>query len=161
MKATSVLQSLKQGILICDSRGKIIFFNEAYGELIGEKLELIRGQSILKFRHHALAPQVLKTGEPVEGVIRREGNQEYFASVYPIIEDGRIFGCISIVTTLVSHQLKTSAKELTLEERVRRFEKQEIQAEVDLQGGGVEGKKRAAEKLGISLSTLYNKLKEQ
>lgn len=56
--------------------------------------------------------------------------------------------------------LKTSHSNLTLEERVRRFEREEIKAEIALHGEDVEGKRAAAKALGISLASLYNKLKE-
>lgn len=105
-------------------------------------------------------PEVLKSGKAVEGVIRREGNQEYFASIYPVMEEEVVKGTISIVTTLEDQHLKTQITHETLEERVRRFERREIQAAVDFYGGGVEGKKMAAKELGISLATLYNKMKE-
>lgn len=160
MHTKSVLQSLRQGILICDSQARILYFNESYGEFIGQKLEEVKGKPITDYRKHALAPEVIESGRLVEGVIRREGNQDYFASVYPIVEGNRISGSISIVTTLAAHQLKISRKNQTLEERVRQFEKQEIQAEISYYGQGLEGKKKAAKALGISLATLYNKLKE-
>lgn len=160
MRMNTALDSLSQGVLICDRNGRILYFNEAYGEYIGQKLEDSKGQPITIFRKHAQAPEVIRSGQPIEGVVRREGNQEYFASIYPIMEGEMLFGTISIVTTVAQHKLKTSHSNLTLEERVRRFEREEIKAEIALYGEDVEGKRAAAKALGISLATLYNKLKE-
>ena len=160
MNIKDIFHSLQQGILICNSQGKILFFNQAYGEFIGQKLEDVVGKPITKYREHALVPEVLAEGKAKEGIIRREGAQTYYASIYPIIENGTLQGTISVVTTLASQQLRQSRKNETLEERVRQFEKQEIQAEIAFQGKGLEAKKRAAKQLGISLSTLYAKLKE-
>lgn len=160
MRMNTALDSLRQGVLICDRNARILYFNEAYGEYIGQELEGCKGRSIMEFRAHAQVPEVIRSGEPIEGTIRREGNQEYFASVYPIMEGEGLFGTISIVTTVESHKLKTEHSNLTLAERVRRFEREEIKAEIALHGGGVEGKRAAAKALGISLATLYNKLKE-
>lgn len=159
MQMVSIFGSLKQGILICGRNAEIVYFNAAYGDYIGQDLETVKGKKITDYRMHAMIPKVLKSGEAIEGVIRREGNQEYFASVYPIIEEGIVKGSISIVTTLAQYKLKITCSNLTLEERVRQFERQEIEAAVLLHGGGVEGKKKAAKELGISLATLYNKLK--
>jgi len=49
-------------------------------------------------------------------------------------------------------------KEKTLAEKVREFEKNEIRKALNQFGNTVEGKKKAAEYLGISLATLYNKI---
>lgn len=47
---------------------------------------------------------------------------------------------------------------MTLSQRVRQFERSEINKALLRCGSGLEGKKRAAAELGISLATLYNKL---
>ena len=46
----------------------------------------------------------------------------------------------------------------TLAQRVRAFERQEIQKALEKYGSSLEGKKKAAAALGISLSSLYSKL---
>ena len=160
MFVKDALQSIQQGILICNSQGRIIFFNEAYGAFIGCSLEEAKGKSVTDFRKNAMVPEVIKSQIAIEGMIRQEGNQEYFASIYPIIESGEFQGTISVVTTLASHQLKNSLKTQTLQERVRQFEREEILAEISCCGTGLEAKKEAARRLGISLSSLYNKIKE-
>ncbi len=160
MQASTIFQSLQQGILICDRGARIVYFNEAYGDFIGQPLAEVKGRRITDFRAHALAPSVIDSGEPVEGVIRREGNQTYYASVYPIVEGDAVRGSISVVTSLAQHRLKTEHTGLSLDARVREFEKREIEAEISWYGGGVAGKKKAARALGISLATLYNKIKE-
>ena len=47
---------------------------------------------------------------------------------------------------------------LTLAQRTRNFEKREIRRLLDKNGTGLEGKKKTAAQLGISLASLYNKL---
>ena len=44
-----------------------------------------------------------------------------------------------------------------LKEKVKEFENQYIKKIVNIYGNTLEGKKKAAEVLGISLATLYNK----
>lgn len=52
---------------------------------------------------------------------------------------------------------KISTKKLS--DKLKEFEKQEINKIINFYGDNIEGKKKAAEVLGISLATLYNKLK--
>ena len=75
-------------------------------------------------------------------------------------EEHQIRGSISIVTSLVQFEKRESEAHMTLEERVRRFERQEIKNTLLLYGRDMEGKQKAAKELGISLATLYNKIKE-
>lgn len=160
MQVHSILESLQQGILICDQHSRIVFFNQVYSDFIGVPLETAKGHKITDYRKSAIAPEVIWSGIPVEGMVRREGMQEYFASVYPIWEEHQIRGSISIVTSLVQFEKRESEAHMTLEERVRRFERQEIQNTLLLYGRDMEGKRKAAKELGISLATLYNKMKE-
>ena len=64
------------------------------------------------------------------------------------------------MTSLVQFEQRETKAHMTLEERVRRFERQEIQNTLLLYGQDMEGKRKAAKELGISLATLYNKMKE-
>ena len=54
----------------------------------------------------------------------------------------------------------TSHTSLTLSEKVRRFEREEIRKLLEKNGTDLAGKKRTAQELGISLATLYNKLSD-
>ena len=141
------------------SGSRIVFFNQVYSDFVEVPPETAK---IIKSRITANLPlpEVIWSGIPVEGMVRREGTQEYFASVYPIWEEHEIRGSISIVTSLVQFEKRESEAHMTLEERVRRFERQEIQNTLLLYGRDMEGKQKAAKELGISLATLYNKIKE-
>ena len=100
MKAKSALQSLRQGIVICDAKGCVVYVNAAYVEFTGIRPEEIRGKRIRDVRVGSLVPKVLRTGEAIEGVYKSDGERSYFASVYPIYEAGEKKGTVSIVTTL-------------------------------------------------------------
>ena len=157
MHAKSIFKSIQQGLLICNREGKIVYFNDAYADFVGKKLEDVVGMPIKLIRPGAVIPQVLKTGKKRENMYRIEGEQEYYANVYPVIEDNIITGTISIVTTIDKEKLKEKQRK-TLQERVREFEKKEIEEMLFLYGYDMEGKKTAAKELGISLATLYNKM---
>lgn len=161
MKAKSALQSLRQGIVICDAKGCVVYVNAAYAEFTGIRPEEIRGKRIRDVRAGALVPKVLRTGEAIEGVYKSDGERSYFASVYPIYEAGEKKGTVSIVTTLEQSRARKRPGGGTLKERVREFERQEIRRTLLLYDDNLEGKKQAAEALGISLSTLYSKMESK
>ena len=161
MKAKSALQSLRQGIVICDAKGCVVYVNAAYAEFTGIRPEEIRGKRIRDVRVGSLVPKVLRTGETIEGVYKSDGERSYFASVYPIYEAGEKKGTVSIVTTLEQSRARKRLGGGTLKERVREFERQEIRRTLLLYDDNLEGKKQAAEALGISLSTLYSKMESK
>lgn len=161
MKAKSALQSLRQGIVICDVKGCVVYVNAAYAEFTGIRPEKIRGKRIRDVRVGSLVPKVLRTGEAIEGVYKSDGERSYFASVYPIYEAGEKKGTVSIVTTLEQSRARKRPGGGTLKERVREFERQEIRRTLLLYDDNLEGKKQAAEALGISLSTLYSKMESK
>ena len=161
MKAKSALQSLRQGIVICDAKGCVVYVNAAYAEFTGIRPEKIRGKRIRDVRVGSLVPKVLRTGEAIEGVYKSDGERSCFASVYPIYEAGEKKGTVSIVTTLEQSRARRRPGGGTLKERVREFERQEIRRTLLLYDDNLEGKKQAAEALGISLSTLYSKMESK
>lgn len=161
MKAKSALQSLRQGIVICDAKGCVVYVNAAYAEFTGIRPEEIRGKRIRDVRVGSLVPKVLRTGEAIEGVYKSDGERSYFASVCPIYEAGEKKGTVSIVTTLEQSRARRRPGGGTLKERVREFERQEIRRTLLLYDDNLEGKKQAAEALGISLSTLYSKMESK
>lgn len=153
----SIFKSIQQGLLICNKDGKIVYFNDAYANFLGKKLEDVVGKPIKQIRPGSIVPQVLKTGRKRENIYRVESEQEYYANVYPVLEDNIINGTISIVTTIDKEKLKAKQRK-SLKDRVKEFEKKEIEDMLFLYGYDMEGKKLVANELGISLATLYNKL---
>lgn len=160
MKMTSALQSLRQGVVICDKAGRVIYINEAYSEFTGISSDEVIGKKLQDVRVGSLVPKVLKTGNAIEGVYKSDGKQNYFASIYPMREGDELIGTISIITTLDQSQKKQGSRNKTLKDRVREFERQEIQTMLLEYGDSLEAKKRVAQELGISLSSLYSKLEK-
>lgn len=160
MKSVSALKAIKQGILICDRQSRIYYFNKAYEDYIGVTLKEAAGKPLLDFRSGARAPEVIESGEPIEGIFRKEHGQEYFANIYPIYEEDRVIGSISIVTSIGLTKRQLENQSGTLAERVRVFERTQIQNMMLTYGSDMAAKKKIAKELGISLATLYNKLAE-
>ena len=67
-----LLDTIEQGILICDQKGRIEYFNASYGAFIGRELEQVRGMPLLDVRPGAAAPRVLETGKAIQSLYRRE-----------------------------------------------------------------------------------------
>lgn len=67
-----------------------------------------------------------------------------------------------VLSSLPSNLLRESDEKqaVKLSERVKSFEKREIESTLKKHGNSLEGKKNAAKELGISLATLYNKLNQ-
>lgn len=160
MKTVSAFHAIKQGILICDKLGRIVYFNAAYEEYIGVDLAEAKGRMITEYRKGALVPMVIRNGTPIENVLRKEHGQEYLACVYPIIEDDHVKGSISIVTSIVQSQNQIEQAGKTLAERVKEYEKREIEYMISVYGSSLESKRKIAKELDISLATLYNKLNQ-
>ena len=113
-----IMNSVEQGILVCDEEGRIEFFNDSYGEFVGRRLEEVKGMYLTELRPGAVAPSVLKTGEPIRSMHRRENDKDYFADIYPIKVNGNNVGTVSIVTYVdranyLSDQLSELHKEET------------------------------------------------
>ena len=95
-----LMDQIGQGVLICGEECRIEYFNESYGRFIGVRLEDVKGKRLREVRPGARAPEVLETGEPLQSLYRVENGEEYFADIYPIREEGRVTGTVSIVTYL-------------------------------------------------------------
>lgn len=94
------LNAMEECVLIVDAQDKIIYFNKAYGEFIGYDLDDVKEMALTDIRPGAKMPEVLKTGETMEVVLREEKGQEYFANIYPIFKAGKLVGGISTITFL-------------------------------------------------------------
>lgn len=102
MREKAIYEAMNQGILLCDEMSRILYFNKSYGQFIGCELEEVRGMPIKLIRPGAVVPDVIATGEPQESLLRVENEQEYFADVYPVREDGKIVGSVSVVTSMMN-----------------------------------------------------------
>ena len=112
-----ILESIEQGILICDEESRIEYFNESYGHFIGKELKDVKGKLLTDIRPGATAPKVLETGKAIQSVYRIEDGEDYFADIYPIQENGITKGTVSVVTYLDRAQyLKSKISELEQEE---------------------------------------------
>ena len=159
MNFENILQSIKQGILICGKQGQVVYCNTAYENFVGHTLDEMKGNPVTAYRRDAQVPRVLHTGKEIESIYRIENSQHYFASIYPVYENGEITGTISTITPIEIGLLQEETVGLTLREQTAIFQKRQIENMLNLYGSDLEGKKKAARELDISLASLYEKLK--
>ena len=94
----SAWNSIDDGVLMIDTEGKVIFVNQSY-HLLPPK-EII-GYDLVSKRPGAKLTEVMRNGMKQKYVLRKEGNQEYIISMYPIQnQEGETIGGISIGSSL-------------------------------------------------------------
>ena len=103
--ARAVLDAMREGINIIDAEGRIIFGNKAYLDFLSKETGIgigsIEGQYLRDLRPGARLPEVLATGQPILHAPRMEKQDEiYFVNMYPIFQDGKMVGGLSVVTFL-------------------------------------------------------------
>lgn len=125
MNIDILLNAVDEGVLIVDAEGRITFFNDAYAKFINCRLEDVRGRKLTEIRPGARMPEVLEKGEELVQVYREQEGKEYFANIYPIKENGKIVGGVSVVTFLENAKFlaemigKLNEKEAYLNERMK------------------------------------------
>src|SRR3989339_361515 len=80
-----VLNSVKDGIMICDRNGIVLFINEEYTRFTGVEQEDIIGKYVGDVRKGARLPDALRAGQPLRGIRRNVNNVEYIADIHPIV----------------------------------------------------------------------------
>lgn len=100
--ARAAFDAMKEGITIIDTEGRVVFGNQAYLNFLrrdlGRDVGNIEGRLLRELRPGARLPDVLKSGQPMVHVTRKEIEDFYFVNMYPIYEDGVLVGGISVVT---------------------------------------------------------------
>ena len=100
--ARCVLNSLREGITIIDTEGRLVFGNRAYCEFLnkeaGGDIGPVEGYMLRDLRPGARLPEVLQSGKPILHVTRKEIEDFYFTNMYPIYRDEELVGGISVVT---------------------------------------------------------------
>ena len=91
---------LYDGILIVDQDHVVRYINPAYTRITGITQEEIVGRPLKEVRPGARLVEVVNSGKPIVGALRREKGVDYTVNMSPIIVDERIVGGISIVSNI-------------------------------------------------------------
>ena len=98
----AMLNSMNEGVIIIDTDGIIVYGNDVYLKFVSKESGIptsnIIGRRLLDLRPGARLPEVVRTGEPMLRQPRRELSDIYYVNMYPIINNGKIIGGLSIVT---------------------------------------------------------------
>ena len=94
--ARAAFDAMREGITVIDTRGEIVFANQAYIEFlhkeVGQDIGPIEGKKLRDLRPGARLPDVLEAGKPILHITRQEIKDFYFVNLYPIYEDGPLTG---------------------------------------------------------------------
>ena len=85
-------QYLYDGILIVDRDSVVQYINPAYTRITGITEDKIIGKPLKEVRPGARLVEVVSSGEPIVGALRREKGVDYTVNMSPILEDGKVTG---------------------------------------------------------------------
>ena len=93
-------QYLYDGILIVDRDSVVQYINPAYTRITGITEDKIIGTPLKEVSPGARLVEVVSSGEPIVGALRREKGVDYTVNMSPILEDGKVTGAISVVSNI-------------------------------------------------------------
>ena len=101
--ARAIFNSMREGIVLIDTRGMIIFANKQYTQFVNKERGAdvgadIEGRRLLDLRPGALLPGILESGDPIMHAPRKEDKDIYFVNMYPVVIGGCLAGGLSVVT---------------------------------------------------------------
>ena len=91
---------LYDGILIVDEQHVVRYINPSYTRITGITEDEIVGRPLKEVRPGARLVEVVSSGNPIVGALRREKGIDYTVNMSPIIDNGKIVGGISIVSNI-------------------------------------------------------------
>lgn len=91
---------LYDGILIIDDNCIVQYINPSYTRITGIAEDNIIGKPLKEIRPGARLVEVVNSGKPIVGALRREKGIDYTVNMSPLIADGKIAGAISVVSNI-------------------------------------------------------------
>ncbi len=106
----SILDSINNGVMIIDDACIVRYLNPEYTRITGVSRDQIIGRPLREVRPGARLPDVVRSGKPLSGVFRREGDIEYVVDLAPLVLNGKIKGGIGIFKDIT--EVERLSKEL-------------------------------------------------
>lgn len=96
-RLTTVLQTIKEGVILIDTDGKVKLFNETAADILGIELQRAIGHPLPAVAKATGLLKVLETGRPETDIIRRIGNVNIIINAIPVIVNGENCGVVATV----------------------------------------------------------------
>jgi TyrR family helix-turn-helix protein len=121
----TILDVLKDGIIITDEACNVIYINPAYTLFSGLEWGDIVGKNLADIRPGAVLPEALRLRKSLENIPRKVGTVESFCDFIPLFKEGELCGGMVVVKDggkikeLLNQLEKTQEKLGQLEDRLR------------------------------------------
>ncbi len=92
-----VLNNIHEGVVLCDPKGKILFFNRIYEEIFNLQSDRDIGKNIRDLFPDARIPVVGRTGIPEFGMIYHWKGQKLVVNRIPVKEESTVIGVVTQV----------------------------------------------------------------
>lgn len=109
-----ILNNIHEGVVLCDSQGKILYFNRIYEEIFNLNNEKDVGKNIREIFPDARIPVVAQTGVPEFGVIYHWKGQKLVVNRIPFKEGAKVVGVITQVLFRDVQELRELNEKVTL-----------------------------------------------
>jgi PAS domain S-box-containing protein len=120
-----VLDNIRNGVMICDPQGKVIFFSKTYGNFLGLDPEKVIGKHCREVVENTRLDVVASTGIPEINHPHRIKGQDMVVQRIPIEKDGRVVAVYGQVMFEDIRDVQSLAKKLNfLESKVELYEKE-------------------------------------
>lgn len=120
-----ILDTVRNGIVVTDLDGYVIFFNKPYGEFIGVNPEQALGKHVTEVIENTRMHIVAKTGVPEINVTQRIQGQDMVVQRIPIEKDGKTVAVFGHVMFKDVQDISKLARELhLLESKVQLYEQE-------------------------------------
>jgi PAS domain S-box-containing protein len=120
-----VLDNIRNGVMICDPQGKVIFFSKTYGNFLGLDPQQVMGKHCREVVENTRLDVVAQTGLPEINHPHRIKGQDMVVQRIPIEKDGRVIAVYGQVMFEDIRDVQSLAKKLNfLESKVELYEKE-------------------------------------
>nr|WP_238378908.1 sigma 54-interacting transcriptional regulator [Geobacter metallireducens] len=117
--ANSFLNFDHDGIIVVDRKGIVVLVNQSFARLFETTPQAMIGKHIRQAytttSQPSRMPTVMETGKPEIGVAHYLNGKQVYASIFPLIKDGRIIGCVGKILfsdireiTLIANRLQAA-----------------------------------------------------